>query len=89
MPPVLVADGPRAVAVYAIVPGTNPDGTPARVDVTVATGPGRHLAGVAGSMGGSGAAGLAAAIAARGFAAVVPDPVPTGLGRAVVAWKQA
>jgi len=40
-------------------------------------------------MGGSGAAGLAAAIAARGFAAVVPDPVPTGLGRAIVAWKQA
>jgi hypothetical protein len=78
--------------VYAIVPRTNPDGTPASVDVTVATGPGRHLAGVAGSMGGGadgGAAGLAAAIAARGFAAVVPDPVPTGLGRAIVAWKQA
>ncbi len=90
--PVLVADGPRAVAVYAIVPDTGPDGTPAGVDVTVATGAGRHLAGVAGSAGGGaggGAAGLAAAIAARGFAAVVPDPVPTGLGRAVVAWKQA
>ena len=96
VPPVLVADGPRAVAVYAIVPGTGPGGATATVDVTVATGPGRHLAGVAGSMGGGtddgaggGATGLAAAIAARGFAAVVPDPVPTGLGRAVVAWKQA
>jgi hypothetical protein len=92
VPPVLVADGPRAVAVYAVVPGTRPDGTVPGVDVTVATGPGRHLAGVAGSVGGGdsgGAAGLAAAIAARGFAAVVPDPVPTGLGRAVVAWKQA
>jgi hypothetical protein len=92
VPPVLVADGPRAVAVYAVVPGTRPDGTVPGVDVTVATGPGRHLAGVAGSVGGGdsgGARGLAAAIAARGFAAVVPDPVPTGLGRAVVAWKQA
>jgi hypothetical protein len=92
VPPVLVADGPRAVAVYAIVPGTGPDGTPAGVEVTVATGPGRHLAGVAGAAGGGangGTAGLAAAIADRGFAAVVPDPVPTGLGRAVVAWKQA
>jgi hypothetical protein len=88
VPPLLVADGPRAVAVYAIVPGTGPDGTAAGVDVTVATGPGRHLAGVAGAAGG-GAAGLAAVVAARGFAAVVPDPVPTGLGRAVVAWKQA
>jgi hypothetical protein len=86
VPPVLVADGPRAVAVYAIVPGNGP------VDVTVASGPGRHLAGVAGAAGGGangGTAGLAAAIADRGFAAVVPDPVPTGLGRAVVAWKQA
>ena len=49
-------------------------------------------AGVAGAAGGGangGTAGLAAAIADRGFAAVVPDPVPTGLGRAVVAWKQA
>jgi hypothetical protein len=92
VPPVLVADGPRAVAVYAIVPGTAPDGLPAGIDVTVATGPGRHLAGVAGAAGGGangGTAGLAAAIADRGFAAVVPDPVPTGLGRAVVAWKQA
>ena len=92
VPPVLVADGPRAVAVYAIVPDTGPDGTATGIDVTVATGPGRHLAGVAGSAGSEadgGAVGLAAAIAARGFAAVVPDPVPTGLGRAVVAWKQA
>jgi hypothetical protein len=92
VPPVLVADGPRAVAVYPIVPDTRPDGTVPGVDVTVATGPGRHLAGVAGSVGGGasgGAAGLAAAIAARGLAAVVPDPIPTGLGRAIVAWKQA
>jgi hypothetical protein len=87
-----VADGPRAVAVYPLVPDTRPDGTVPGVDVTVATGPGRHLAGVAGSVGGGasgGAAGLAAAIAARGLAAVVPDPIPTGLGRAIVAWKQA
>jgi len=92
VPPVLVADGPRAVAVFAVVPDARPGATGPSVDVTVATGPSRHLAGVAGSAGGGtdgGAAGLAAAIAARGFAAVVPDPVPTGLGRAVVAWKQA
>ena len=92
VPPVLVADGPRAVAVFAVVPDAQPGAAGPSVDVTVATGPGRHLAGVAGSAGGGtegGAAGLAAAIAARGFAAVVPDPVPTGLGRAVVAWKQA
>jgi hypothetical protein len=92
VPPVLVADGPRAVAVFAVVPDAQPGAAGPSVDVTVATGPGRHLAGVAGSAGSGtdgGPAGLAAAIAARGFAAVVPDPVPTGLGRAVVAWKQA
>ncbi len=88
VPPVVVADGPRAVAVFAIVPTVLPDGTTSPVDVTVTTGPDRHLAGVAATSG-SGVDALAAAVAAGGFATVVPDPVPTGTGRASVAWKQA
>jgi len=81
VPPILVADGPRAVAVFAVRPT---DG--ARVVVTVTTGADRRLVGVAGARGVT-AEQLATATADRGFAAVVPDPVPVGAGSAVVVWK--
>jgi len=84
VPPVLVADGARAVAVFAVVP----DSTRGAVTVTVSTGPARRLAGVAATRG-SGVTALAQAFASRGFADVVPDPVPSGTAGAVVFWKEA
>jgi len=55
--------------------------------VTVTTGAQRRLAGVAATTGG-GVSALAAAFARRGFADVVPDPVPAGTTPAVLAWKE-
>jgi hypothetical protein len=86
--PVLVADGARAVAVVAVQPDVLPDGTSAAVSVTVTSGAQRRLAGVAATTGG-GVGALAAAFAQRGFADVVPDPVPTGTTPAVLLWKEA
>ena len=85
--PVLVADGARAIAVFAVEPDLRPDGSSAAVSVTVTTGAQRRLAGVAATTGG-GASALAATFAQRGFADVVPDPVPTGTTPAVLAWKE-
>ncbi len=89
-PPVLVADGPRAVAVFRVLPpdaasgdATEPAGP---VVVTVSTGPARRLVGVAGARGTT-AVELGTAVADRGFTVVVPDPVPVASGTAVVAWK--
>ena len=80
-PPTVVADGPRAVAVFRVVPD---DG--GRVVVTVSTGPSRRLVGVAGARGVAAGA-FATAVADRGFPVVVPGPVPPATGAAVVVWK--
>ena len=79
-PPTLIADGPRAVAIFRLAPGDRPP------IVTVATGPSRRLAGVAGATG-VGPATFANAVADRGFPTVVPDPVPVASGVANIVWK--
>ena len=88
-PPLLVADGPRAVVVFRVV--TEDDARPGRRDpgplvVTVSTGPGRRLAGVAAARG-VGVASFGEAAAVHGFPALVTDPVPPVTGDAVVQWK--
>jgi hypothetical protein len=82
-PPVLVADGPRAVAIFRVVPERGE-----RVVVTVATGVHRRLVGVAGGRGITPDA-FALAVAERGFPTVVPDPLPAATGAAVVVWRDA
>ncbi|RZS86838.1 hypothetical protein EV189_2254 [Motilibacter rhizosphaerae] len=82
-PPSVVADGPRGVAVFRVVPQqVGP------VAVTVVTGPTRGLAGVLGLTGDDPAA-VARDIAARGFPASVPPPVPPLPHPPVVGWKEA
>jgi hypothetical protein len=81
-PPTIVADGPRAVAIFPVVPEKG-----MRVIVTIATGPRRRLVGVAGSLGITPDA-FAAAVAAQGFPTVVPDPLPAATGAALVLWKE-
>ncbi len=80
-PPTVVADGPRAVAIFPVVPEKD-----ARVVVTVATGPRRRLVGIAGSHGVTPDV-FAAAVAAQGFPAVVPDALPTTTGAALVSGR--
>jgi hypothetical protein len=86
-PPVLVADGPRVVTIFRVLPDvvSRDAGPPV---VTAATGPARRLVGVAGGRRVSPAE-FAAAVAEHGFPAVVPDPLPIATGVAVVAWKEA
>ena len=84
--PVVVADGPRSVSVYAVVPERDSARAGGPVTVTVATAPERRLAGVAGADG-TDAAGFAAAIAARGLPELVPPVAADGLGRHRIAWR--
>jgi hypothetical protein len=85
--PIVVADGPRTVSVFAIVPDRDSDRAGEPVAVTVATAAGRRLAGVAGTDGADAAA-FAAAIAARGLPDLVPPAAVDGLGRHRIAWKE-
>ena len=85
--PIVVADGPRTVSVFAIVPGRDSDRAGEPVAVTVATAAGRRLAGVAGTDAADAAA-FAAAIAARGLPDLVPPAAVDGLGRHRIAWKE-
>jgi len=86
-PPVIVADGPRTVAVFAVQQSAaRRDSGP--LTVTVATGPGRHLAGVASALGADQAR-FAAAIAARGLADLVPAVAVDGLGQHRILWRAA
>ncbi len=84
-PPVLVADGPRAVAVFRVVAPVA-ERRPGPLVVTVTTGPSRRLVGVAAARGVSPAT-FGEAVADRGFPVVVPDPVPVVAGDSVVVWK--
>jgi hypothetical protein len=81
-PPILVADGSRAVAILRVTPV---DGE--RVVITVATGESRSLVGVAG-IESDAYDEFAQAIADRGFAAVVPDPLGADAPSAAIAWKE-
>jgi hypothetical protein len=84
-PPLLVADGPRAVAVFAVTP-LLVERRPRPLVVTVASGPTRRLVGVAAARGVE-ATVFGAAVADQGFPAVVPDPVPVTTADAVIVWK--
>ena len=86
-PPVVVADGARTVAVYAVEPDVaRRDAGP--VTVTVASAPGRRLAGVAGARD-TDPDRFAAAVAARGLDDLLPPAATDGLRRHRVSWKEA
>jgi hypothetical protein len=81
---VVVTDGPRTVLVYQVVP--EPAG---RLEVTVVTAASRRLTGVAALSGPAlTAGGIARAIAATGFPALIPPPTVDGLGISRAYWKE-
>jgi hypothetical protein len=93
LPPAVVADGPRTVLVYEVLPET---AAKSRLAVTVVTAASRRLAGVAATLGnaaggaaGSGAAEFAASVAARGLGSLVGSAATDGLARSHVFWKGA
>lgn len=83
-PPLLVSEGPTTIVIFSVVRAA---GRADAASVTVASGPQRHLLGVAGGTGIS-PAGFAEAVAAHGFAVSVPSPLPTGTVPATVTWKE-
>jgi len=87
-PPVVVADGPRAVLVFRLV------GSRASATLTVSSGAARRLAGVAAVVlqkgaDGNPAASLAESIGRLGLAAHVPPVAAPGAGGADLIWKEA
>ena len=85
--PVVVADGPRTVSIFAIVPAREGDREADAITVTVSTAPERRLAGVAGTSG-TDPDGFGAAVAARGLPDLVPPAAADGLGRHRIIWKE-
>jgi hypothetical protein len=81
--PVVVADGPRTVSIYAVERRRGGGA----ITVTVSTAPSRRLAGVAGASG-TDPGGFGAAVAARGLPDLVPPVAADGLARHRIAWKE-